>query len=52
MNTLLTPNSVPGVQIPVYSYKHCKPLPNVVYTQHEEEANELVAGLKAGYVFQ
>ena len=56
VNTILTSNSsVPGVQIdqfPVYSYKHCNPLPTVVYTQHEEEANELIARLKAGYVFQ
>ena len=37
-------------QFPVYSYDHCKPLPTVVYIQHEEEANELIAGLKAGYV--
>jgi hypothetical protein len=53
VNTLLTPNSVSDVQIdqvPVYSYKQCKPLPTVVYTQHEEEADELIAGLKAGYV--
>jgi len=51
VNTLLTPNSVLDVQInqfPVYSHKHFKPLPTVVYIQHEEEANELIAGLKAG----
>jgi hypothetical protein len=51
VNTLLTPDSVPDVQIdqvPVYSYKQCKPLPTVVYTQDEEEANKLIAGLKAG----
>lgn len=66
LNTLVTPNSVPdtpaipppGSQFkdnlnhPVYSYKHYKPSPTVVYTQHEEEANDLIAGLKAGYVFQ
>ena len=57
VNTFLTiKNSIPGAQInsqyPIYSYKQYKPLPTVVYTQHEEEANELVAGLKAGYVFQ
>ena len=55
LNTLLTSNTVPDVQIiqvPVYSYKHCKPLPTVVYTQHEKEANELIARLKTGYVFQ
>ena len=52
--TLLTSNSVPPGppqvdQIPVYySYKHCKPLPTVVYIQDEEEANGLIAGLKAG----
>jgi hypothetical protein len=37
-------------QFPVYSYDHCKPLPTVVYTRHEGEANELIARLKAGYV--
>lgn len=54
-----TPTTIPSdvqfednlVQFPVYSYKHCKPLPTVVYTQHEEEANNLIAGLKAGYAF-
>ena len=53
VNTLLPSNSVPGPQIdqiPVYSYKDCKPLPTVVYIQHEEEANELISRLKAGYV--
>jgi len=47
----LTSNSEPGAQLnqfPLYSYTHFKPLPTVVYTQHEEEANELIAGLKAG----
>ena len=55
MDTFLTPNSVPDAQIdqfPIYSYKQYKPLPTVVYTQHEQEANNLIAGLKAGYVFQ
>ena len=55
VNTFLTSNdSVPDTQInqfPIYSYKHYKPLPTVVYTQHEEEANDLIAGLKPGYVF-
>ena len=51
VDTLLTPDSVPAVQTPFYSYKDYNPLPTVVYTQHEEEANELIAGLKAGYVF-
>jgi hypothetical protein len=49
----LAADSVPDAEInqfPVYSYDHCEPLPTVVYTQHEEEANELIAGLKAGYV--
>ena len=35
---------------PIYSYKHYKPLPTVVFTQHEEETNDLIAGLKSGYV--
>jgi hypothetical protein len=39
-------------QFPVYSYKHCEPLPTVVYIQQEEEANRLITKLKAGYVFQ
>ena len=55
VNTFLTSSSVPDAQInqfPIYSYKHYKPLPTVVYTQHEQEANDLIAGLKAGYVFQ
>jgi hypothetical protein len=55
VNTFLTSNSVPGAQInefPVYSYKHYKPLPTVVYIRHEREANDLIAGLKAGCVFQ
>ena len=56
VNTFLTiKNSIPGAQInsqyPIYSYKQYKPLPTVVYTQHEEEANDLIGGLKPGYVF-
>ncbi|KIL66138.1 hypothetical protein M378DRAFT_432809 [Amanita muscaria Koide BX008] len=31
-----------------YSYKDYNPTPTVVYTRHEEEANELVASLKKG----
>jgi hypothetical protein len=57
VNTFLTSNDlknfVPGAQInpqfPIYSYKRYTPLPTVVYTQHEEETNDLIAGLKAGY---
>ncbi|KAF8809416.1 ribonuclease H-like protein [Phlegmacium glaucopus] len=59
-NTLAISDSVPDMpdiqfkdnldQFPVYSYKRHKPLPVVVYTQHEEEANDLIAGLKAGPV--
>ena len=55
VNTLLTTNSVvpdASVQIPVYSYRHCIPLPTVVYIEQEEEANELITRLKSGYVFQ
>ena len=55
IDTFLTPNTVPDAQIdqlPVYSYKHHKPLPTVVYTEHEQEANDLIAGLEPGYVFQ
>jgi hypothetical protein len=56
MDTFLTPNNVPDAQtdqLPVvYSYKHYKPLPTVVYTEHEQEANDLIARLKPGYVFQ
>ena len=56
VTTLPASSSIPDVQInqdPVYySYKHHEPLPTVVYTQHEEEANELITRLKAGYVFQ
>ena len=56
MDTFLTPNTVPDAQavdqLPTYSYKHYKPLPTVVYTEHEQEANDLIAGLKPGYVFQ
>ena len=56
VNTFLTSKkSVSDEQIdsdefPLYSYKRYKPLPTVVYTQHEEEANDLIAGLKPGYV--
>ena len=60
VNTLATSNTVtdtpvitpPGAKLPVYSYKNYKPSPTVVYTQHEEEANDLIGGLKAGHVFQ
>ena len=51
---LLNSDSVQDAQVnqfPIYSYKRYKPLPTVVYTQHEEEANDLIAGLKARYVF-
>ena len=55
VNTFLTSKkSVSEAQIdtefPIYSYRRYKPLPTVVYTQHEEEANDLLAGLKPGYV--
>jgi hypothetical protein len=61
-NTLITSNSVPNTlpvtppdtqfsEFPVYSYRNFDPLPTVVYTQHEEETNDLIAGLKPGYVF-
>ena len=30
----------------LYSYKQYRPTPAVVYTQHEEEANDLVQGMK------
>jgi hypothetical protein len=46
-------NGIPTSQngmFPIYSYKHYEPSPTVVYTQHEEEVNDLIAGLKAGYV--
>ena len=36
---------------PFYSYKEFVPKPTVVYTRHEEEANELIMSLKHGYVF-
>ena len=32
--------------LPLYSYKQYRPVPAVVYTQHEEEANDLVQGMK------
>ena len=32
--------------LPSYSYKQYRPTPAVVYTQHEEEANDLVQGMK------
>ncbi|KAM5539759.1 hypothetical protein V8D89_006572 [Ganoderma adspersum] len=32
--------------LPLYSYKQYRPTPAVVYTQHEEEANDLVQGMK------
>lgn len=32
--------------LPLYSYKQYRPVPAVVYTQHEEEANDLVQSLK------
>ena len=54
VNTFLTSKAVPDTQIdqsPIYSYKHFKPLPTVVYTQHEEEANDLIGALKPGYAF-
>ena len=55
VNTFLTSKkSLSEAQIdtefPIYSYRRYKPLPTVVYTQHEEEANDLLAGLKPGYV--
>ena len=58
MNTFVpSENSVPDAEnpdinphFPIYSYKRYKPLPTVVFTQHEEEANDLIAGLKPGYV--
>ena len=50
LSSVNTLDSVPSAQLPVYSYKDSQPLPTVVYTQHEEEANELIAGLKVGYV--
>lgn len=36
--------------LPPYSYKDYSPTPTTVYTQHEEEANDLVETLK-GCVF-
>ncbi|KAI1790059.1 ribonuclease H-like protein [Ganoderma leucocontextum] len=32
--------------LPLYSYKQYRPTPAVVYTQHEEEANDLVQSMK------
>lgn len=32
--------------LPVYSYKDFTPQPTIVYTQHEEETNDLVDALK------
>lgn len=34
------------VLLPVYSYKDYSPTPTTVYTQHEEEANEMVQALR------
>ena len=56
VNTFLTSKKsvldeqIDSDEFPLYSYKRYKPLPTVVYTQHEEEANDLIAGLKPGYV--
>lgn len=36
----------PEEPLPIYSYKDYTPAPAVVYTRHEEEANDIVAGLK------
>ncbi|PSR72151.1 hypothetical protein PHLCEN_2v11999 [Hermanssonia centrifuga] len=33
---------MPGESMPFFSYKECTPAPAVVYTRHEEEANDLV----------
>ena len=35
---------------PLYSYKEYTPKSTVVYTRHEEEANELISSLKHGQV--
>ncbi|KAI0922992.1 hypothetical protein AcW1_002508 [Taiwanofungus camphoratus] len=34
------------IQLPLYSYKDYPPVPTVIYTRHEEEANELVQTLR------
>ena len=50
---LTSKNSAPDAEInqfPIYSYQRYNPLPTVVYTQHEEETNDLIAALKPGYV--
>lgn len=44
-----TSTSVPVEELAVYSYKdYTKPKPVLVFTKHEEEANDLVDGLKPG----
>ncbi|KAF8625076.1 hypothetical protein AX15_005558 [Amanita polypyramis BW_CC] len=44
------PNPVPDANAthPLYSYKDYTPKSTVVYTRHEEEANDLVAALESG----
>ncbi|KAI0800052.1 ribonuclease H-like domain-containing protein [Fomes fomentarius] len=42
-NAATTASAAP---LPLYSYKQYRPVPAVVYTQHEEEANDLVQSLK------
>ncbi|KAI0717859.1 ribonuclease H-like domain-containing protein [Cerioporus squamosus] len=45
-NSSVTPAPSEKETLPLYSFKQYPPIPAVVYTRHEEEANELVQCLK------